>query len=103
LQAFGYRVLRATDGAEALAVYAAHKNEIAVVLTDMMMPVLDGRGFIRALRRMNPSVNIIAASGVTAEGAVAKATQAGVKFFLSKPYTAETLLKTLQECLHQPE
>ena len=42
LQAFGYRVLTATDGADAVAVYAQHRNEIAVVLTDMMMPVMDG-------------------------------------------------------------
>ncbi len=42
LEAFGYRVLTARDGAEAVAVYAEHKDEIAVVLTDMMMPVMDG-------------------------------------------------------------
>ena len=54
LQAFGYRVLTATDGAEAVAIYAQHKNEIAVVLTDMMMPIMDGPATIRALMRINP-------------------------------------------------
>ncbi len=43
LQAHGYRVLKATDGAEAVALYAQHKGEVAVVLTDMMMPFMDGQ------------------------------------------------------------
>ncbi len=63
LQAFGYRVLTATDGADAVAVYARNMNEIAVVLTDMMMPVMDGPATIHALMRLNPAVKIVAASG----------------------------------------
>ena len=47
LEAFGYRVLLASDGAEAVALYAQHQAEIAVVLTDMMMPVMDGAATIR--------------------------------------------------------
>jgi len=43
LENFGYRVLTASDGAEALALYAEHKGEIAVVLTDMMMPLMNGQ------------------------------------------------------------
>ena len=72
LQAFGYRVLTATDGADAVAVYAEHKNEIAVVLTDMAMPVMDGPATIHALMRINPAVKIIAASGLNANGGVAQ-------------------------------
>jgi CheY-like chemotaxis protein len=101
LAASGYRVLKAADGAEALAVYAGHKDEIAVVLTDMMMPVMDGHAFIHALRRMNPEVRIIAASGLNADGTVTRVTASGVKHFLTKPYTAATLLKTLHEILHE--
>jgi CheY-like chemotaxis protein len=99
LLAFGYQVLKATDGAEAVATYAQHQEEIAVVLTDMMMPVLDGSALIYALKRINPTVKIIAASGLNAEGNVSKAEDAGVKHFLTKPYTAGTLLKTLRELL----
>jgi CheY-like chemotaxis protein len=47
-----------------VAVYAKHENEIAVVLTDMMMPIMDGPATINALRRINPTVKIIAASGL---------------------------------------
>ena len=102
LQAFGYQVLTATDGADAVAVYAQHQQEIAVVLTDMMMPVMDGPAMIHALMRMNPVVKIIAASGLSANGNVAKISGAGVKHFLTKPYTANTLLKTLKTILSQP-
>jgi PAS domain S-box-containing protein len=101
LQAFGYRVVTATDGAEAVAVYARHQNDIAVVLTDMMMPVMDGQATIRALQRINPAVKIVAASGLNANGAIAKAPDAGVKRFLLKPYTAGTLLKALRTILDE--
>jgi CheY-like chemotaxis protein len=101
LQAFGYQVLTATDGAHAMTVYAKHESEIAAVLTDMMMPVMDGPATIHALMRMNPAVKIIAASGLNANGTVAKASGAGVKHFLMKPYTAGTLLKTMRTLLDE--
>ena len=99
LRAFGYEVLTATDGAEAVAIYAANRKEIAVVLTDMTMPIMDGPATIRALLRINPQVKIIAASGLTANGGVAKTTEMGVSEFLVKPYNAETMLNTLKRVL----
>ena len=101
LQIFGYRVLTATDGADAVAVYAEHKNEIAVVLTDMMMPIMDGRALVHALTRMNPKIKIIAASGLIANGGAAKASGAPLKHFLAKPYTSETLLKAIRSILDE--
>jgi CheY-like chemotaxis protein len=102
LEAFGYRVITASDGAEATALYAARQHEISVVLTDMMMPIMDGPTTIQVLLRMNPAARIIAASGLNANGMVAKAANAGVKHFLPKPYTAETLLVTLREVIEKP-
>lgn len=102
LEAFGYRVLTANDGTEALALYADKKNEIAVVLTDMVMPFMDGPATIRALQRMNPKVRIIAASGLGTGMHAGEGTLEGVAVFLNKPYTAERLLKTLAEVLHEP-
>jgi PAS domain S-box-containing protein len=99
LEAFGYRALLASDGAEAVAMYAARPHDFAVVLTDMMMPGFDGTATIQVLRKMNPKLPIIAASGLSTEGQVAKAKDLGVKHFLAKPYTAEALLKVLQEIL----
>jgi two-component system, cell cycle sensor histidine kinase and response regulator CckA len=99
LETFGYKVLTASDGTEALAFYADKKNEIAVVLTDMVMPFMDGPATIRALQRMNPKVRIIAASGLGAGQHAGEGVLEGVAVFLNKPYTAEKLLKTLAQVL----
>ncbi len=99
LQAYGYRVLNATDGAEAVAIYAQHRNEIAVVLTDIMMPVMDGPAMIRVLMRINPAIKIVAASGLNSNDSVSKVSGAGVKHFLTKPYSAGILLTTLRMIL----
>ncbi|HEX5833926.1 MAG TPA: PAS domain S-box protein [Pyrinomonadaceae bacterium] len=101
LETFGYQVLTASDGTEALALYADKKNEIAVVLTDMVMPFMDGPATIRALQRMNPKVRIIAASGLGAGQHAGEGVLEGVAVFLNKPYTAEKLLKTLAQVLHE--
>lgn len=99
LELFGYQVVLANNGAEGVAVYAQRAAEIAVVLTDMMMPVMDGPAAIKALREKNPRVEIIAASGLSGSPHFTEAARFGVKHFLSKPYTAAELLKILQEIL----
>ena len=100
LEAFGYRVMVAADGAAAVALYAQHLHAVSAVLTDMMMPVMDGPATIQVLIRLNPTVKIIAASGLNADGGVAKAAGMGVKYFLPKPYTAQTILTTLNKVLN---
>jgi PAS domain S-box-containing protein len=101
LKAFGYRVLTATDGADAVAVYAQHPKEVTLVLTDMNMPVMDGPSVIRALKRMNPALKIVAASGLNANGGMTNTSEIKVPYFLTKPYTAATLLKTLRQALDE--
>jgi two-component system cell cycle sensor histidine kinase/response regulator CckA len=93
-------VLTANDGAEAVALYAEHKDEIKAVLTDMMMPYMDGPATIHALHRLNPQVKVIMTSGLDANGSLVESAGAGVRAFLSKPYTAEKLLLTLAEVLN---
>lgn len=100
LESFGYRVIVAQDGAEAVGLYAQHRESIAVVITDMIMPIMDGLATINALMRINPRVLIVAASGLDSNGRVAQAASAGITHFLPKPYTAETLLVTLRGVLH---
>ena len=82
--------------------YAERKDEIAAVLTDMMMPVMDGPATIRALRTMQPDVRIIAASGLHGRGADPhEGASASVRHFLPKPYTAATLLTVLRQVLSE--
>ncbi|MCU1400151.1 MAG: hybrid sensor histidine kinase/response regulator [Acidimicrobiales bacterium] len=99
LETFGYRTMSAADGAEAVALHAAHGDEIAVVITDMMMPNMDGLTLIAALQRSDPSVKVIAASGLNANEVVAAARQLGVALFIAKPFTAELLLNGLHSLL----
>jgi CheY-like chemotaxis protein len=65
------------------------------------MPIMDGPTTIRALLKVNPAAKIIAATGLKTEGSEAKALNAGVKHFLTKPYTASTMLKTLRMVLDE--
>lgn len=101
LETFGYKVLVAANGHEALSIYTTNQQLIAVVLTDMMMPVMDGPATIRLLMEIDPTVKIIASSGITWNREMAHQAGSGVKNFLPKPYTAETLLICLQQTLAQ--
>src|SRR5919199_326285 len=95
LEEYGYRVLTASNGIDAVALYTQHKDEISVVLLDMMMPSMDGPSTIRQLQKINPLVKIIATSGLAFNVMVAEAANFGVKTFLSKPFTREELLETI--------
>lgn len=99
LQASGYTVVTATDGADAIVQYAQRKDEIAAILTDMVMPVMDGAALIMALRRLNSVVPIVATSGLSNPEQQLKVTAAGTTHFLAKPYTTESLLNSLHEAL----
>ena len=99
LKTYGYKVLTSSDGAEAVALYAQNKDKVKVVLMDMMMPVMDGYASIRAIRKINPEVKIIAVSGLAEKDKLAKIGSSRAKAFLPKPYTAERLLKTIHEII----
>ena len=95
----GYKVIIANDGKEAIALYSQHREKIKLVLMDMMMPVMDGPASIRELCKTNPEVKVIAVSGLTEKDKLAKVDDPQVQAFLSKPYTAEKLLKTIHEVM----
>jgi two-component system, cell cycle sensor histidine kinase and response regulator CckA len=101
LEKFGYQVLTADDGTEALAAYTEHRDKIALVLTDMAMPHMDGTATIRVLKKLNPALKIIAASGLSSPEQLAEINALGVNIFLSKPFTAEKLLVAISEALNQ--
>jgi CheY-like chemotaxis protein len=100
LTRFGYRVLLAADGAEAVSLYAPRQKEIDVVITDMAMPIMDGPATIVALKAINSEVRIVSSTGLASDGGMAMAKNAGIQHFIPKPYTAETMLNMLHEVLH---
>ncbi|MBI4429407.1 MAG: PAS domain S-box protein [Ignavibacteriales bacterium] len=95
----GYRVVAAMEGTEAVGLFAKNRNEIRAVITDMSMPVMDGIATIRALRRIDPQVRVIVASGRAEHKKETESASLRVEAFLEKPYTADKLLRSLQEVL----
>ncbi len=99
LEDSGYRVVTAEDGAQAIGIFGTRMHEIALVLTDMIMPVMYGSALIEVLRRLDPAVRIIATSGL--ENKVMNARDASMIAvdFLPKPFSAATLLRALKAAL----
>jgi CheY-like chemotaxis protein len=100
LKAAGYRVITACDGSEGVKIYTEHQKQISAVFTDMMMPVMDGAAMIRAMKQINPQVNIIAASGLV-EGQMIKAEQAGARMMLRKPFTSGEVLRAVRKVMDE--
>ncbi|NJD51416.1 MAG: PAS domain S-box protein [Candidatus Methanoperedens sp.] len=98
LKTNGYKVLTANNGLEAIALYKQNREEIKLVLMDMMMPVMDGLTGVQELRKINPQLKIIIASGLTDKDKLTKAAST-MNAFLTKPYTVEKLLITIHEIL----
>ncbi|MBC7474719.1 MAG: PAS domain S-box protein [Candidatus Sericytochromatia bacterium] len=101
LNSFGYRVITAGDGTEGISEYIKNISDIKLVITDMVMPYMDGLATIRALLRINPNLKIIAASGLDANGRMAEALELKISNFLVKPYTTERLLKYIREAIEK--
>ena len=99
LETQNYNVIVASNGIEAIALYAQHHNKIDAVLMDTMMPDMDGPTAICVLQRINPLVSIITVSGLMLSDKTSVAMGTGVKRFLSKPYTGQELLRTIREVL----
>jgi two-component system, cell cycle sensor histidine kinase and response regulator CckA len=101
LEEHGYEVITASDGIEAIAIYAEHKSRIGLVLMDLMMPSLDAGTTIRTLHKLNEQVRIVAMSGLAANESVTKGMENHVQGFLAKPFTAPELLNMLSGILEK--
>jgi PAS domain S-box-containing protein len=102
LDAFGYRTITATNGAEGVALFRSRAAEIALVITDMMMPGMDGVRTIRVLRSLKPALKIIGSSGLVTNDRSREMGDLAPDRFIAKPYTAETLLHSVNALIHSP-
>ena len=93
----GYRVLEASDGAIALRVAAGHVGEIDLVLTDVAMPVLGGRGLVEELRELSPGMRVLFMSGYPREEVFPDKNDQTP--YLQKPFTTETLIAEVSSAL----
>ena len=101
---FDYRTLRAANGAEGIAVFAAHAAEIAVVLTDVKMPVMDGIAMLNVVRQIRPDVRVVAMSGVDESlDEAGRLVADGVTGVLQKPFDAAQLARAIREALKARE
>jgi PAS domain S-box-containing protein len=99
LEKHNYLVLEANDGPEALAIFAQQMNSVSVVLTDIVMPYMDGIALIRTLKKMQPDMIFIASTGQGDEPRLAELQELGVVNFLSKPYDTTKLLTVLESAV----
>jgi two-component system cell cycle sensor histidine kinase/response regulator CckA len=95
LERAGYRVLTASDGAEAISIFGRHQTEIAGVVIDMMMPYIDGATAIAMFRKTRPSVSVVAISGLPNQRDEAEKAGGGRVSFLLKPFVVRDLVGEL--------
>jgi len=99
LGSYGYHVVVASDGAEGVAAFVEQADDVKLVITDMMMPVMDGTQAIRALRRLRPGLPVIAVSGLPSQRDGMEANFGPHIRFLPKPFLGEKVLKLARELL----
>ena len=95
----GYRVLEASDGAIALRIAAGHVGEIDLVLTDVAMPNLGGRGMVEELKELSPGMRVLFMSGYPREEIFPEKEVAAHTPYLQKPFTSETLSAEVRAAL----
>lgn len=99
LETFNYQVLTAHNGIDAIAIYAQHQNKIDLILTDIMMPSMNGKTLIRTIKKINLHIKIIVFSGLISNRDIIAELDNSIAAFLNKPYTTEALLKTIHQSL----
>jgi nitrogen-specific signal transduction histidine kinase/ActR/RegA family two-component response regulator len=97
----GYTVLTATNGEEALDLYRLRGEEIGLVILDLIMPGMSGRGCLKEILKMDPLAKVLLASGYAADMPSRGAAEFGARGFVHKPFTLRDLLKHVRSTLDQ--
>jgi two-component system cell cycle sensor histidine kinase/response regulator CckA len=100
LQGQGYRVMEAQNGSEALIFFSGYAGQIDLVITDMVMPSLNGTGLARALREIKPDVKIMFMSGYPDRETEAIDPGCAGTVYLQKPFRSDLLFKRIRAVLH---
>lgn len=101
LQLAGYRVLSAANGPDGIATFTSEKNHIDLVILDMIMPDMGGHEVFEQLRKVDPSIPVIIASGFCREDDLNRLKNAGVKRFLQKPLQWAELAEEVTRVLNK--
>ena len=96
----GYHTLTAAEGREGIKMFEQHRQSIRLVVSDLMMPLMDGPGMLRALRALAPDLKYIVITGLGEENRIAEARAAGADLILNKPFTADQLLAGVKQLIN---
>jgi CheY-like chemotaxis protein len=99
LERFGYTVLAAGNGREALNLYEKQKDSISLVILDLIMPKMGGIRCLEKLREIDPEARILVTTGHSLVGVEEEAIEAGARGFLYKPFTIKQMLTAVREVL----
>jgi two-component system, cell cycle sensor histidine kinase and response regulator CckA len=99
IQERGYQVLMARSGEQALEIYAAHRDDISLILLDLNMPGMGGKKCLEELLRIDPNVKVLVASGYSSGGLNEGEKGLRANGFISKPYDAKDLLGAMRKIL----
>ena len=99
LEEQGYRIVSAENGEDGLVKYLQHRHELKLVITDLMMPVMNGPKLIRSLRTLDPDMPVVAFSGATNAEVLAELDSLGIVDILTKPFSGKSLLGLVQSKL----
>lgn len=95
----GYKVLEATNGKNALQIYAKHADEIDLIILDLIMPEMGGVQCLKEILGINPSAKALIASGYLTDGAIDEALEQGAKGYVDKPYEMKKFLDAVRATL----
>lgn len=101
LESSGYHLYTAQDGEEALKIYKNHKDEIALVLSDIGLPKISGVDVLKKLKQINPNVKVLLASGFIVPETKIEIQQLGALGFLQKPYLPKELLVKIRKAIDE--
>lgn len=101
LMKFGYKVMTASTGEEALELYSSKSNKIDLIVMDLGMPGMGGHKCLKEMLKLNPQQKVIIASGYSINGQVKKSLETGAKGFVGKPYRLADLLNTVRAVLDE--
>jgi two-component system cell cycle sensor histidine kinase/response regulator CckA len=97
----GYNVITTGDGLAAVDMYKERKKEIALVLTDLGLPKMNGMDVCTQVKKINPNMRMIVATGFLDPGMKSEFLKAGIRHFLYKPYNLLEVLKLVREVLDE--
>jgi CheY-like chemotaxis protein len=95
----GYKVIVARDGFEALKIFQQINRQIALVILDFFLPVMDGDAVFEELKALNPNVNVVLSSGFAEQNKMGAMLAQGLRGFIPKPYTREKLLEQVRSTI----